>query len=249
LAPGAVHWVTLGLVLLAVAGLASAVLALPETGAGLSPLVEDNMPLRDLQNRVTLVLLDFRGYDTLLELGVLLLALVVIWSLTTAPDDSTGDAEPLLRGFVGVIGPIMVLLAGYLLWTGADAPGGAFQGGAVLGAVGVLLRLTGARLRGLIAGWPLRLTLVLGLLVFLAVAIGPMALGRRFLEYPPDQAKGLILLIETAAMISIGAILTSLYIGGRPGLAPRLRARPRQSPVPGAPAELPDPQASKETDS
>ena len=66
---------------------------------------------------------------------------------------------------------LMVVVAAYLLWLGAQAPGGAFQGGAVLGAVGVLLLLTGLRPFSRVPGWALRIVLVVGFVVFLAVAI------------------------------------------------------------------------------
>jgi hypothetical protein len=66
-------------------------------------------------------------------------------------------------------------------------------------------------------GTPLRLVLVAGLLVFLAVAVAVMLPGGHFLEYPRPYAKVLMLLVEVAAIFSIGAVLVSLYAGGHPG--------------------------------
>ena len=43
-----------------------------------------------------------------------------------------------------------------------------------------------------------------------------MLVGHRFLEYPPDQAGNLILLIEVVATVSIGTALAALFLGGRP---------------------------------
>ncbi len=71
-----------------------------------------------------------------------------------------------------------------------------------------------------LAGWPLRLTLVAGLAVFAAVAAGVMWTGASLLEYPPQWAGGLILLIEAAATLSIGATLAALFLGGRPEDSP-----------------------------
>jgi hypothetical protein len=48
-----------------------------------------------------------------------------------------------------------------------------------------------------------------------------MFLGGRLLEYPRHWAGILILVIETAATLSIGVILTVLFIGGRPSEADR----------------------------
>jgi hypothetical protein len=36
------------------------------------------------------------------------------------------------------------------------------------------------------------------------------------LDWPPAQAKTLILTIELAAMLSIGVVLAALFAGGRP---------------------------------
>lgn len=209
-------WAASGLVLIAVAGLTAAVVTLPHEAAGLAPEVASQMPQRDLANQVTFVLLDSRGYDTLLELGVLLLAVAAVWSLTEAPEPPQQAAGPMLKGFAGTVGPIMVLVAGYLLWAGTDAPGGAFQAGVMLGALGVLLSLAGRHPLARLPGWALRLAAVSGPMLFLAVGVTMIGLGRHFLEYPQAHAKALILLIETTAMVSIGVILVSLYAGGHP---------------------------------
>ena len=110
----------------------------------------------------------------------------------------------------------MILVAGYLLWVGAHAPGGAFQAGSVLAAAGVLMLLCGKRLEGCLAGWPLRLGLVLGTTMFVAVGAAVMFGGAHLLQYPLEWAGGLILLIEAAATLSIGITLTALFFGVRP---------------------------------
>jgi len=163
-------------------------------------------------NAVTAVLLNFRGYDTLLEIAVLLVAGLACWVL---PERAfrTLRPEPLLHVFVHSLIPLIVLVAAYLLWAGAGAPGGAFQAGVLLGAGGVVRLLAGEPLpmRGPLA----RLVLVLGLGVFLAAGLWPGLSGGRFLELPSARAGAVMLLIETAGMLSIGYLLTALFQGGR----------------------------------
>jgi len=202
------------------AGLAYAVLSLPLVTTGLQEAVAEQMALSGVSHPVTAVLLNFRGYDTLLEMGVLLLALVGVWSLGSASSSREPPPGAVLEILTRFFAPLMILIAGYLLWAGAHAPGGAFQAGAVLGASGVLLLLSGWHLPASLAGWPLRLTLVAGLAVFAAVAAGVMWTGASLLEYPPQWAGGLILLIEAAATLSIGATLAALFLGGRPEDSP-----------------------------
>jgi multisubunit Na+/H+ antiporter MnhB subunit len=184
--------------------------------SGLTHLVDAQLDESGVAYPVTAVLLNFRGYDTLLELAVLLLALIGVWSLSTAPHLGDDEPEPALAALSRLLAPLMVLVAAYLVWVGAYAPGGAFQAGSVLGAAGVLMRLSGWRLSLGATGWPLRLVLVLGVAVFALIGLSAMGFGQPPLGYPPGWAKPAILTIELAATLSIGAILAALFIGGRP---------------------------------
>lgn len=183
---------------------------------GLSNLVDARLDEAGVAYPVTAVLLNFRGYDTLLELAVLLLALIGVWSLSTAPHLGDEEPEPALAALSRLLAPLMILVAAYLVWVGAYAPGGAFQAGSVLGAAGVLLRLSGWRLSLSATGWPLRLVLVLGVAVFAFIGLAVIGFGQPLLGYPQGWAKPAILTIELAATLSIGAILAALFIGGRP---------------------------------
>jgi multisubunit Na+/H+ antiporter MnhB subunit len=193
-----------------------AVCSLPENSSGLAVTALAELPNSGVLNPVTAAVLNYRGYDTLLEIAVLLLAVIGVWSLAEAERPAAFEpASPVLLSFLRIVLPLMILIAGYLLWIGSFAPGGAFQGGAVLAGVLVLLRLSNQDL----AIWSheilLRLCLVLGLSVFIAVAVGVMAGGGKLLEYPRAHAGMLILLIESAALISIALTLAALFVGGR----------------------------------
>jgi len=198
------------------AGLGYVLLSLPSQAPGLSGQVAENLGISGVNNPVTAVLLNFRGYDTLLEMGVLLLALLGVWSLGGISEQRESFPGPVLDMLPRLLVPVLVLVAGYLLWVGAHAPGGAFQAGSVLGAAGVLLLLAGWRLGARLAGLPLRIILVTGLGMFVAVGMVLISVGRQLLEYPPLLAGALILLIEAAATLSIGITLAALFLGGRP---------------------------------
>lgn len=208
----------------------AAVWWLPREMAGLSAVVETQLPRSGVKHAVTAVLLNFRGYDTLWELAVLLLAALGVQLLraqrgpsATAFLPSGPSSDPVLQGLIRVAAPLIVLLSFYLLWLGAHAPGGAFQGGALLGAGSVLLFLGAAvtprRTRGLVA----RILVSVGLLGFVTTGIAAMLLGGRFLQYPPGWAKPLILGIEFVAMLSIAAVFASLFAALLPGEIPAAR--------------------------
>lgn len=202
--------------LLVGAGLGYAILSLPQDAVGLSAEVAANLERSGVSNPVTAVLLNFRAYDTLLEMVVLLLALLGVWSLGGVARQRAGGAGPVLDGLARLLAPILILVASYLLWVGAHAPGGAFQAGSVLGAAGVLLLLAGWRARASFTSLPLRLILVAGPGVFVIMAVILLLIEGRLLKFSPEHAASMILILEGTATLSIGATLAALFLGGRP---------------------------------
>jgi multisubunit Na+/H+ antiporter MnhB subunit len=202
--------------LLFAAVLGYAVWSLPPDGAGLGKEVAANLEHSGVSNPVTAVLLNFRGYDTLLEVMVLLLALLGAWSLGLSAPRREAAPGLVLDTLSRLLAPLLILVAAYLLWAGAHAPGGAFQAGAVLAAAGVLMLLAGRRLPASLASLPLRLILVAGPATFLLLAVITLVLEGRLLQFPPQWAGSLILIIETTATISIAATLIALFRGTPP---------------------------------
>lgn len=219
-----------GILSLALLALLSwAVLSLPAKRTGLSAESLLKLPESGVSNPVTAVLLNYRGYDTLLEIGVLLLAVVGVWSLRRG-DWPAGDlrGRPLLMSLLRILLPVLVLASGYLLWIGAFAPGGAFQSGALLGGALVLALLGGLLRSFLQRERVLRLALGLGVLVFATVCAVTKLLTGGLLQYPAGSGGTWILVIESAALISIGLTLGLLYLGGRP--VPEQEEHPEGSP-------------------
>ena len=196
-------------------GLGYAVLSLPTIATGLTQTVTAQMAQSGVSHPVTAVLLNFRGYDTLLEMVVLLLALLGVWTLGEARYQEAAPG-PVLDTFSRLLVPVLILVAAYLLWVGAHAPGGAFQAGSVLGAAGVLLLLSGWRPGIALMALPLRITLVIGPMMFVAMAAVTFMIEGKLLTYPVKQAGTLILILETAATLSIGITLAALFLGGQP---------------------------------
>ncbi len=206
-------WLTMGLagttVLLAVT------LTLPAPGLGEAVLAA--MPAAGVDSPVTAVLLNFRAWDTLLEIGVMLLAVIALWSLGQDVLASKPRLPaPALPALVRLLFPLFVLSTFYLLWRGGHGPGGAFPAGALLAAGLVLALLAGAQVPERMRGAPLRWALGAGLFAFLVVAVGLMWAVGTFFAYPPQHASILIAIIEIAAGLSIGVMLTALFLGGEP---------------------------------
>ncbi len=192
----------------------------PENTGGLLVPAMRELPRSGVGNPVTAALLNYRAYDTLLEIGVLLLAVVGVWSIAKSRKPAQGVPRgPILYGFARISAPLLILIGGYFLWLGTSRAGGAFQAGALMAAVGVLLVLTYGPTRRVPAEWIDRWGSIFGLTVFLTLGIGFMLQGRAMLEYSAGSAGAWILVIESAATVSIGWTLLLLFLGGRPQAA------------------------------
>jgi uncharacterized MnhB-related membrane protein len=229
--PGVAVRVAAAAVSLAVAGaVAAAVLALPEAAPTLAPPVMERLASLGVGNPITGVLLGFRALDTLLEAIVVVLALVGVWSI--APDGAWGGRPAQTAGAGGVgddgglafaaraLAPVGVLIALYVLWVGADHPGGKFQAATILAAMALLLamarvadapRADRAVLRGALAAGPA---------VFLAIGALGVPLAGAALAYPEAFAKPLILAVEFALLPTLAAALALLVLGP-PSRAPQ----------------------------
>lgn len=204
---------------LVVVGLAWVVLALPDPAPTLAAEVLTHQGATGLGNSVTAVLLAFRAMDTLLEAVVLIFALVAVWSL--APDKAWGGIPgparaPVVSGrpyLARLLPPVGAMVAIYMFWVGADLPGGKFQAGALLAAMWLLATMAGLSSPPPVSRRALRLWVVVGTLVFLAIGALGVPTAGAFLAYPESIAKPLILVIEAASMVSIGVALALLVIG------------------------------------
>ncbi len=205
---------------LVTAGLAAAILSPPKAIPTLAPMVMENLAQSGLGNPVAGVLFVYRALDTLLEKVVLILALLGVWSL--APDSVWGGIPGLrlyaqsnstLTFLAQLLPPVGIVVAIYMCWVGAKEPGGAFQGGTVLAAMWLLVMIAGLkRVPSISQPW-LRLLLVVGPVIFLAIGLAGMVLANAFLAYPPGYAKPLIVAVEVALTLSIGVALGLLAAG------------------------------------
>ncbi|MBU0962127.1 MAG: sodium:proton antiporter [Proteobacteria bacterium] len=205
------------LIICLITALGTIIWIIPDDTPGLADAVVSMQEHSGVESSVTAVLLNFRGYDTLLEVMVLLLAVIGAWSLAKAPfPRQVTNTSPVQMGVVRLLVPLMFLVAAYLVWQGSHLAGGAFQGGAILGAAGVLLLVTDLPCLRAIPAQLLRIGLVLGPLLFVGVALFCLFFTGNLLGYPEETAGWLILLIEIACAISIGLTLSSLFAGGHP---------------------------------
>jgi multisubunit Na+/H+ antiporter MnhB subunit len=196
--------------------LVAALLMLPARMEGLREPVMANLAVSGVDHPLTAVLLNYRGYDTLLEIGVLLLAVAGVWSLDRQRSRRLRLIQPahrhaVMRIGIGILLPLMIVTAGYMVWAGAFRPGGAFQAGALLGAASVMLMSSGMLATPLARPLSLRVALALGFTFFMFAGVLMQVINGQLLLYPVTLAGIIILAIESTLAFSIGASLAALF--------------------------------------
>lgn len=222
-APGPMAKILVGLLCAAVAGaLALAIFALPLPAPSLAPaaVAAQYGPGAGLGNPITAVLISYRAFDTMLEKVVLILAVVGVWSvggdefwgLAPAPMRHPPPDGP-MRFLAQSLCPVGVVIGVHIFWVGADAPGGAFQGGALLAAMWMAAMMAKIIEPPMISASWLRLTLIAGPAVFLVIGLAGLGLADAFFAYPKNFAKPVILFIEAFMVASIAVALPLLVAG------------------------------------
>lgn len=165
-----------------------------------------------VEHEITGVLLVFRFYDTLLESAVLMLTAVAVLALgredvgpRAGLSAALGAQPPIpasLHWLIRVFAPVLFLAGLWLLFAGSTDSGGAFQSGAVLCAVLILLRSAHVPLEKLTLRW-LRPVLVAGVVAFILAALTHLSAPFSF---------PVLLGIEILLTLGIAAGLYAIYL-------------------------------------
>lgn len=128
--------------------------------------------------------------------------------------------SPLIDTAARLLVPYMLLFALYVLFHGHHSPGGGFQGGTVLAAALILVRLV----RGGRPGWGLSrrgaaAAACLGVLVYAGVGLAPLFFGANYLDYaalpaplPVPQRRWLgILGVEIGVTIAVMGTMLLIF--------------------------------------
>jgi multicomponent K+:H+ antiporter subunit A len=218
-----------------VAALVHAVLTQPYDPLSTYYLAE-SLPSGGGTNAVNVIIVDFRGFDTLGEITVLAVAALVVGALLARfrPPvlDDHAAREPLssllFRNVAWLLLPLATLVAIHLFLRGHNDPGGGFIAGLVLAIAIVTLRIAGAGPHWTVAN-SLRLDawIAAGLLIAILTGTGSLLLGYPFLTsafgHPVLPIVG-ELPLASAAAFDLGVFLTVVGATLLAVLAPGLLA-------------------------
>ena len=154
--------------------------------------LENSYALAGGQNVVNVILVDFRGFDTMGEITVFAVAALAVVAMIELGGPGRGrlgsllrvpgSGSPILQSFARLTLHLMLLFAIYLLLRGHNAPGGGFIAG-VLTAVAItfqMIAFDAATFRRETLLNPVRIV-SLGLLVAALTGLGAVAFGQPFL--------------------------------------------------------------------
>jgi multicomponent Na+:H+ antiporter subunit B len=208
---------------------------LPRPGSAAAPAavhvspqyIEGSVPQVATPNIVTAVLADYRGYDTLGETAVILTAgLAVILILPGLPRrreaEETVYDNPIVEGVAKLIVPFIQIFALYVITHGHYGPGGGFQGGVILAASMLLLRLTlGEKVEHRrFSPRAATVTAVVGMLIYFAAGILPLLAGGEFLDYGQLPIPGLhgpelrymgVFIVETGVGMVVWGTMVTIF--------------------------------------
>jgi len=133
--------------------------------------------------------------------------------MSARPGLQFADRAHFLAYAARVLPPLGIIVGTYIFWVGADDPGGKFQGATILAAMWLLVLMAGLADAPPISRTWLRVGLVAGPLVFIAVGLLGLYAAGDFLGYPQGLAKPLIVAIELALLPSLTLVLALLLLG------------------------------------
>ena len=198
--------------------------------------IEQTMTDSGVPNMVTAVLADYRGYDTMFETVVVLIAGIAIMAILRVAKQVPGGAKPTPPHEVGdqhdiIIGttcrlliPVLQLFALYVIAHGHHSPGGGFQGGVILGASFILAAIAKGldpALKRLPEKRYVKLAFV-GVVIYSGFGVACLILGENFLDYgvlhnllptmSAEEARSHSMLgVEIGVAFTVSAIMFAIY--------------------------------------
>lgn len=184
-------------------------------------------------NIVTVVLADYRSYDTMFEAVVVFVAALIVMVILRHTPRKRGKTilyrperegrDTILQGAAQLIIPVMQIFALYVVGHGHYSPGGGFQGGVIFGASFILIALC-FNMRFAIQRFREQAVLLCvagGVLLYAAIGAICQVMGWNFLGYTGlaailgasdvmARSYG-ILAVEVGVGITVMSVMVSLY--------------------------------------
>ena len=170
----------------------------------------------EIPSAVAAILASYRGFDTLLETLVILIAAMAVLLASNKENHLLENKDILIRTMTRISLPIILLFALYIQFHGEISPGGGFQSGAII-ATGLMVY---AMVYGkknfqtkLISEDKLKYLSVAGVISYVAAGFISIFTGLEFLNYTLFFSQAIwIMIVEAAVCISVTATMLLIYL-------------------------------------
>ncbi|HJK87045.1 MAG TPA: DUF4040 domain-containing protein [Candidatus Megaira endosymbiont of Nemacystus decipiens] len=201
---------------------------LPEFGSQYAPLhanvtqyyVDNIYNEIQIPSMVAAILGSYRGFDTLGETLVVLIAGLAVFILSSRKSLETFQEQLIVKCILKFIVPYILLYAIYIQLNGKVSPGGGFQAGVIFatGLIGYSFACGMYKLEDLVSSSQLCYLSILGVMIYFFTGIASFLFGEHYLNYyvlnsDPILAQHIgILLIELGVGITVSAVMCLIYI-------------------------------------
>ena len=195
--------------------------------------IENALIHAETPNVVTVVLGDYRGFDTMLETAVVLIAALAVSFILRrereddyVPPDEPEEAKPglVVKTSAKLLLPPSFIFGLYVLAHGHHSPGGGFQAGVIFGAIFIFYAFAFGlkEAERFFSERAQRLCMFTGVSIYGGIGLVCLALHRNFLDYgalaallPVGEAGArslAILGIETGVALTVMGAMFSIYV-------------------------------------
>lgn len=210
-------WIFLSVSLLAVI-LIYAGQDLPEFGAPKFNhyYLQNSVEETDMLSAVAAILASYRGFDTLLETLVIVVAAMAVLLVSAQENYLPVNNDLLIRTMTRITLPLILLFAFYIQFHGEISPGGGFQAGAII-ATGLMIYAMvygGKNLQAkLISQNTLKYLSLTGVMIYIMAGFVGIFAGLEFLNYDLFFSQAIwVMLVELAICVSVAAAMLLIYL-------------------------------------
>jgi multicomponent Na+:H+ antiporter subunit B len=175
--------------------------------------LENSLQDIGINSVVAAILASYRGYDTLLETLVILVAGISVLLVSETVKLPMSKSDQLITKMTRFILPLILIFAFYLQLHGEISPGGGFQAGTIIAISFILYAMAFGenKLLELISITRLKIIAVLGVAIYFFTGLIGLVSNKSFLDYGSNQQTG-IMLVEMGVGLAVAATMLIIYL-------------------------------------
>ncbi len=163
---------------------------------------------------VASILASYRGYDTMLETLVVLIAGMGVLLMSDEPSPIAASKDQLINVMIRIMLPITLLFGLYIQLHGEISPGGGFQAGAIIATIFMAYAISvgDKAFLNLISLQGIKVIAVTGVSLYLFIGLMGIFKAAEFLNYNMYFSQAInIMIIEFGVALTVSATMLLIY--------------------------------------